>query len=127
MILISQGNKMLNFIRKIFSNKKTKNNDTKKVLFINLKKSFLLSKEYTDNINRLKDGGQVYVTHYETFLHKTMQPILDNNKLTIVDEDYMGALAYSIYNGNKKIGEFFSSDQYYRMEEVYWYVTNNFK
>ena len=47
--------------------------------------------------------------------------------LEIKDEDYMGITAYSIYQDREKIAEFFNTEEYSKMEEVYWFIKNNYK
>ena len=38
----------------------------------------------------------------------------------------MGFTAYSINKDNDKIGEFFNTEKFSKIEEVYWFIKSNY-
>ena len=123
---------MLNFIKNSIENNK------KMLCMLIVKINFFMSDDYARgkvNYYRVKSvtyrhgyiGSQQYHVVYNIFLEKKLKHILDKHRLKLYHEDYMGLTGYTLYKNNKKISEFLNSSGYTKMEEVYWYVTNNFK
>ena len=114
-----------------------------KATMIALRFSFHMSEEYAkgkdDYVKRNKNvpyiyftqqtyiGSQPYLVAYEIYLIRKLKTILNKYNLEIKDEDYMGITAYSIYQGREKISEFFNTDEYSKIEEVYLFIKNNYK
>ena len=139
MVKLNTGENMR--ILEIFKTKNVKL--CNKATILALRFSFHLSEEYAkgkaDYVKRNKDvpyiylapqtyiGSQPYSVAYDIYLTRKLKTILNKYNLEIKDEDYMGITAYSIYQDREKITEFFNTDEYSKMEEVYWFIKNNYK
>ena len=72
-----------------------------------------------------ENGYDRYAKDY--FLEMEIKPIIQNNRLKVNDEDYMGATAWSIWKDGLRITEVFCSEDFSKTENLYFYITDNFK
>ena len=90
------------------------------------------NKERKDFYKNKRNDGRIFENGYDRyakdyFLEMEIKPIIQNNRLKVNDEDYMGATAWSIWKDGLRITEVFCSKDFSKTENLYFYITDNFK